>query len=115
MAFDRFVAHRTSVNATAFDARIFVMFDSVTVINLNFIAAHQIHAGIGMLWNPKFNMEFEIAEFRLAYQIDRMPLCAVDKYAFAGSYDPLFRVVRIERNGFCGHPISWFSPSAQIF
>src|SRR5207253_9505397 len=85
MAFYILFIDPPAINTAAFDSRVFVLLDTVAVVDLNFIAPHQINSGVGMFGNPKFNMRLHVAKFRLTNEVDRMSLFPIEQYAFTPS------------------------------
>src|SRR2546423_5170639 len=96
-------------NPATLDAGIFVLLDSIAVIDLNFVSAHQIHARIGMFRNTKLDVYFDVAELFFRNEFHSSPAPAVHKHALTGRDEKFIRVRGIQSDAF-GHPpiAGWF-------
>src|SRR5262249_23032282 len=57
----------TLINATAFHTGIFALFDSIAVVNLDFVAPHQVNSRIGALRYAEFDVQLNITKLARAY------------------------------------------------
>ncbi len=64
-----FVIIPTLINTAAFNARVLAFLNTVAVVDLNFVSAHKVHAGVRPFGNHKLDMRPHIAEFCFAEYI----------------------------------------------
>src|SRR5205814_10267525 len=70
----------TWIDPATFDPGILVLLLAIAVVDLDFIAAHQVNTGVGIVRDAEFQMDFHISEFRFRHEIDGPPISAVDKH-----------------------------------
>src|SRR5215470_9283575 len=90
------------INTATFYPRIFPLFDSVTIVNLDFVAPHQVNSRVGALRNAKFHMELYIAEIPHGYQINRRCLGIIYQHSLTGRDKEMLRMARVESHR-CSH------------
>src|SRR5215831_3188627 len=114
MAFNVRSVDPSAVNAPAFNSRIFILFDTVAVIHLDFVPSHQIDAGIGVFGYAELDMQLHVSEFALCDRISTLLLQSVDNDTLAGRDDELFSIGRIQGDRFCGHPFTGIAPTLKV-
>src|ERR1051325_7261329 len=103
------------VDAATFDSRIFVLLDAETVIDLNFVAAHEIHARVGVFRNAKLDVDLRVTELGLGDQINGASRRSVDHDSLAGLDDEFFWVRRVHRNAGRDRPIAGrLAPTGEV-
>ena len=84
MALDILLVYPPPVNPAAFDTRIPVFFNAVTIVNLYFIAPHKIYTRVRMSRDAEFNVRLNVAELLFGRNIFVPARWSVDEHALSG-------------------------------
>src|SRR5580765_7346048 len=103
------------INTATFHAGIFALFDSIAVVDLDFVASHQVNSRIGALRYAEFDMELDISKLRNADQTNRRSLRMIYQHPLTGREHEMLRMARLESHRFSNLPCACGrTPPGQI-
>src|SRR5262245_17845785 len=100
------------INAATFHPRIVALFGSIAVVDLDFVASHQVNSRVRALRYAEFDVELDITKLGHTDQINRRSVRTIRQHSFPGRHHEMLRVARVERHRFCDLPGSVGRPPA---
>src|SRR5258705_7448357 len=103
------------INPATFHAGIFALL-SIAIVDLDFVASHQVNSRIGALRYAEFEMQFDITKLRNADQINSRSLRIIHQHPFTGRNHQMLRMARVQSHRSPNLPCACGgTPAGKIF